>query len=414
MPKNLAGTDDLLPPWAYEFLPSGNGCRYKIAKGGRGSGKSWAFARMLILRANYEGARPVRILCARELQNSIQDSVHQLLVDQISSMNMSGSFNINESKITSNNGSEFMFKGLRGMKNNAQALKSLEGVDICWIEEGQTISDSSFKTLTPTIRKPGSEIWITYNPDQVSDPVDKIAMNPPPGSIVRTVNWSDNPWFHETALEIERAWMQRTDPDAYDHVWGGGYRKHSKAQIFSGKYRIESFDTPDNVDRFYFGADWGFAEDPTTLVRSFIVDGCLYVDHEAYAIGVELDALPALFGSVPESEKWPIKADSARPETISHMRRRKWNVTAARKWAGSVEDGITYLRSFREIVIHPRCVHTLEEMRLYKYKVDQLSGDVLPIIVDKHNHCIDALRYSLDGYIKPGYQGSIAMQVGSL
>lgn len=327
---------------------------------------------------------------------------------------MDGSFNIKESKITSHNGSEFMFKGLRGMKNNAQALKSLEGVDICWIEEGQTISDSSFKTLTPTIRKPGSEIWITYNPDQESDPVDKIAMDPPPGSIVRTVNWNDNPWFHETSLNIEREWMQRTDLDAYDHVWEGGYRKHSKAQIFAGKYRIESFNTPEVVDRFYFGSDWGFAEDPTTLIRSFIVDRTLYIDYEAYGINVELDNLPALFETVPESRRWPIKADSARPETISHMQRREFNITAARKWSGSVEDGIAYLKNFEAIVIHPRCVHTISEMKLYKYKVDQLSGDVLPIIIDKNNHCIDALRYSLDGYIKPSYQGSLSMSIASL
>lgn len=413
MLRNSDGIE-VLPEWALDFLPSKNGCRYKIARGGRGSGKSWAFARMLVIRSCFPKARPIRALCARELQNSIQDSVHQLIVDQIDAMGLLGAFTVRESKITSCSGSEIMFKGLRGMKNNAQALKSLEGVDICWIEEGQTVSEASMQTLAPTIRKQDAEIWITYNPDQASDPVDKLAMNPPKGSIVKTVNWDSNPWFESTSLNIEREWMQRTDPDAYAHVWEGAYQKNSKAQIFSGKYRVEHFTTPDDVERFYFGADWGFAQDPTALIRCYIVDRKLYIDHEAYGISVELDDLPKLFESISEAQAWPIKADSSRPETISHMQRRGWNITPARKWSGSVEDGIAYLRSFEEIVINPRCKHTIEEMRLYKYKVDSLSGDVLPIIVDKHNHCIDALRYSLDGYIKPSYQGPLSMSVPHL
>ena len=161
------------------------------------SGKSWAFARMILIMSLH---KRIRILCARELQNSIQESVHQLLVDQIHALGLTGAFQIFESKIISATGSDFLFKGLRGMKNNAQSIKSLEGVDICWIEEGQTISAASFQTLAPTIRKPGAEIWVTLNPDSDADAVYQLVKNPPDGSIVRKVNWEDNPWFAQTSL----------------------------------------------------------------------------------------------------------------------------------------------------------------------------------------------------------------------
>jgi len=129
-------------------------------------------------------------------------------------------------------------------------------------------------------------------------------------------------------------------------------------------------------------------------------DNRLYVEYEAFGHGVELDELPALYDSIPLSRSWPIKADCSRPETISYLAKRKgFNISAAEKWQGSIEDGIAYLKSFDKIVIHPRCRHTAEEFKLYSYKVDPKTNEVLPIIVDKYNHGIDAIRYSLDGYI---------------
>ena len=385
-----------LPPWA---KPYRRPARYKIAYGGRGSAKSWTFARMLVLRAVEE---PVRVLCGRELQNSIQDSVHQLIADQITETGLSGAFQVNERRITSYTGAEFMFKGLRGMKNNAAQIKSLEGVDICWLEEAQTISKASLETLIPTIRKPGSEIWITFNPDQETDPVYQLAMNPPPGSIVRKVNWDQNPWFPRE-LELERKWMQRTDPDAYAHVWEGECRRYTDAQVLRGKWCVESFEpNPVTWHGPYYGADWGFAEDPSVLVRCWIFEGRLYIEHEAYGVGVEVDELPALFDSVPGSRDHTIRADSARPETISYMRRQGFRMSPAKKGKGSVEDGVAHLRSYERIVIHPRCRHAQEEARLWSWKVDKLSGDILPVLVDAHNHCWDAVRYALEPIIRKG------------
>lgn len=385
-----------LPEWAQDFWPP---ARYKIAYGGRGGAKSWNFARMLALKA---ATSNLRILCARELQNSIQDSVHQLIVDQINAMGLSPLFQIQEAKIIGAYGSEIMFKGVRGMKNNAQALKSLEGVDICWIEEGQTVSDASLKTLVPTIRKPGSEIWITFNPDQKTDPVYRLAMDPPPGSIVRHVNWDSNPWFGETSLPAEREYMQRVDPDAYAHIWEGQCREFSDAQVLRGKYRIEAFEPQPYWSGPYFGADWGFSVDPTALGKLWIHDRTLCVEHEAYGVGVEIDQTPALFDKVPDSRKHIIRADSARPETISYMRRAGFNVQGAEKGPGSVEDGVAHLRSYEAIVIHPRCRHFAEEARLWSYKVDKLSGDVLPVLQDGNDHCWDAARYALEPIIKRG------------
>jgi phage terminase large subunit len=221
-------------------------------------------------------------------------------------------------------------------------------------------------------------------------------------SVVVKVGWQDNPWFPST-LRAEMEYARRVNFEDYLHIWEGEPRTVTDAQIFRGRYVVEPFETPENA-RFFHGADWGFAQDPTTLIRCFIKDGCLFVDQEAYGVGVELDEIEAFFNSIPTAKRWPIKADSARPETISHVKRRGFNIAPAKKWAGSVEDGITCIKGFSRVVIHPRCKHTADEFKLYSYKVDKRNGDVLPVIVDAHNHCIDALRYALDGYIH-GRQG---------
>jgi phage terminase large subunit len=193
-------------------------------------------------------------------------------------------------------------------------------------------------------------------------------------------------------------WLKHRDYESYLHIWEGEVRKISNALVFGGRFKVESFDTPNNA-RFYHGCDWGFANDPTTLIRCFVDNGTLYIDQEAWGVGVEIDQTPQLFDSVDTARRWPIKADCARPETISYMRRQGFNVTAAKKWQGSIEDGIEFIKTF-DIVIHPRCRHIIDEFNRYSYKVDKRTGDILPVIVDAYNHGIDALRYSLDGLIK--------------
>ena len=366
--------------------------RYKIYYGGRGSGKSWAAAKTLLALGF---ARSLRILCAREIQKSISDSVHKLLTEQLNDMGLGGFYEITRDAIRGANGTEFIFKGLR---TNPQEIKSMEGIDICWVEEAQAVSKESWDVLIPTIRKPGSEIWVTFNPLDESDPTyQKFVVDQPDNAIVRKVNYDENPYFPEVLRE-EMEWLKSRDYESYLNIWEGEVRKISNALVFGGRFKVESFDTPANA-RFYHGCDWGFANDPTTLIRNFVDNGTLYIDQEAWGVGVEIDQTPQLFDTIDTARKWPIKADGARPETISYMRRQGFNISAAKKWQGSIEDGIEFIKTY-DIVIHPRCRHIIDEFNRYSYKVDTQTGDILPVIVDAYNHGIDSLRYSLDGLIK--------------
>lgn len=375
--------------------------RYKVAYGGRGGAKSHAFARALIVRSM---ERKVRVLCTRELQNSIGQSVHKLLKDVIGVYNLDRYFKITEATITCNiTGSEFHFKGIR---NNINDIKSIEGIDICWVEEAQSVSKKSWEVLIPTIRKEGSEIWVSFNPEFEDDETyQRFVVNPPDKCISVKINYNDNPWF-PGVLRQEMEYCKRVNYDAYLNIWEGECKRNSDAQIFKDKWVVEAFDTPPMSElyqhRFFYGADWGFATDPTALVRSFMRNRCLYIDYEAFGHGVELDEIPQLFDSIPDARRWPIKADNSRPETISHISAKGFNISPATKWSGSVEDGVEYLRSFEKIIIHERCPNIAREFKMYSYKVDKNTEEILPIIVDAWNHGIDALRYSIDDYITKG------------
>ena len=360
--------------------------RKNILYGGRGSAKSHTVARYCIIRSL---ERPIRILCTRELQKSIAESVHQLLSSCIESMGLSSLFNIQRDRIVGVNGSEFIFAGVR---QNTNEIKSMEAITICWVEEAQAMSQQSLDVLIPTVRAPGSILIFTFNPFKDSDPVYVMSQNPDEDTLVINANYTDNPFFPEE-LRKEMEHCKKTDYDKYLWVWEGKCLGISKAQIFRDKYEVKEFDTPDNA-LFFYGGDWGFSNDPTTVLRSFIVGNTLYIDYEAWKVGCDIEDTPALYDEVPGTAIYPIYADNSRPETISYMQSRRYNVIGAEKWPGCIEDGISYLRSFSKIVIHPRCVHTIEEFGLYQYKVDHQTNEILREPLDKFNHCIDALRYS--------------------
>lgn len=390
--------------------------RYKILWGGRGSSKSWGVVEALVRIC---AANKIRILCAREYQNSIRDSAHKLLSDTIHRLGLRLWFDITKDSIKSRSGGEFIFEGLH---NNDNAIRSKEGVQICWVEEGHSVSNNSWRVLLPTIRADNvrwngttgmSEIWVTFNLEDEADPAYKLFVEKQrANSIVHKLNYDSNPFFPQALREEMEADKER-DYQLYEHVWLGMPLRVSDAIIFNKKYRVAAFD--DNLwrkaERPFYGLDFGFSQDPQAFIRSFPIerdhDGKrrLYVSHEAYNTGVELDETPEWLCSVPGAKEWPIKADSARPETISHLRKRGFAVSAAEKWEGCVKDGIAHLRNFDEIVIHERCVNMAREARLYRYKVDQRQLDdqgqplILPVIVEKHDHTWDALRYSYDGYI---------------
>ena len=289
--------------------------RYKGAYGGRDAAKSWSFAKtLLIMAAN----RKLRVLCTRELQASIAESVYKVLTDQISEMGLEPYYEIQKNIIRSTCGSEFIFKGLR---SNSTEIKSTEGVDICWVEEAQMVSNESWQVLIPTIRKADSEIWISFNTGEADDPTyQRFVVNPPPDSCIRKVNWYDNP-FHSEVMERERQYLLRVDPEAHDHVWMGNPLHISDACIFKGKFTTDIFEAPADAPLFY-GADFGFSQDPASLIRSFIQDRKLFIEYEAYGAGVELDDYPEFYDSIPGSREWPILGDNSRPETIAYLKKK--------------------------------------------------------------------------------------------
>jgi phage terminase large subunit len=374
------------------------GKRYKVLFGGRGSAKSWSVARYIVLQAYY---RPVRVLCTREIQSSIKDSVHKLLADQIDQMGLSHAFNVQRDSISSLAGAEIIFKGLR---HNINEVKSTEGVDICWVEEAEAVADESWQVLIPTIRKEGSEVIITFNPEDEKSATYTRFVEVEGNPVIRDdmaiakLNYNNNKWFSDT-LRLEMEYDRRVDPEKFAHVWLGMPKKYGNACIFKGKVEVRDFETPEGT-QFFYGCDFGYANDPTCLVRSFIKDKCLWIDYEAYGVGVEIEELPAFFDTVPAVRRWRIVADSARPETISYLRSKGFCIDGALKGKGSVEDGIQFLRSFEKIIIHPRCKGAIGDFSNYKWKVDRVTSAILPIPVDASNHTQDSLRYSLEDYIR--------------
>jgi phage terminase large subunit len=362
--------------------------RHLFWRGGRGAGKSRTVATGLVIQA---AERHERVLCGREVQKSIKDSVKRLLDDEIGRLGLRPAFVSTETEIRGPNDSLFLFSGIRG---NANAIKSIEGITTFWGEEAQAISQPSIDTIVPTIRAPGSRLIWTYNPDLETDPIDVMAMDPPPNSIVRTVNFDANPWFPDV-LRAEMEFDRSRDIDKYRHIWLGEYRKNSEARVFKN-WRVEAFDSPENVE-YRLGADFGFSVDPSCAVRCWLDGTQLFVDHEAWGLQVEVVDLPKLFMTIPDAEKYWLTADSARPETISHLRKNGFpRIAPALKGARSLEEGIEFLKGY-DMVVHPRCQHLIDELTHYSYKVDPLTGQVLGVLEDKNNHMIDALRYAVEG-----------------
>jgi phage terminase large subunit len=322
--------------------------RYKVYYGGRGSAKSWSFATALVMRAL---SKPTRILCTREQQNSINDSVRALLVDTIERMGVGESFDCYRDELRTNNGSLFSFEGL---KYNTKRIKSLEGYDIAWVEEGDAVSRNSWNILLPTIRKKDSEIWVSFNRDLADDPVYQLFVeNPRPNSIVKQVLFSDNPWCPVELKELAE-YDRVTDPERFAHVWLGEAWGRSDAVVFSGKYRIKEFDAPKDTI-FYCGADWGFSHDPLAAIRCYVdtENNYLYIDSESYGFHIEVPETGPLLDSILPARNWPCRADSARPELISYLNNIGYNIIPAKKGAGSVEEGIRNILGFKEIIVHP-------------------------------------------------------------
>lgn len=379
-------------PTAEVFVPLLDPAPYKGAKGGRASGKSHFFAELAVEEMVADPS--LRFVCIREVQRSLKFSAKALVEAKIRSLGVERLFEVLTTEIRRKGGTGVMiFEGMQD--HTADSLKSLEGFGRAWVEEAQSLSQRSLDLLIPTIRAEGSELWFSWNPDQPTDPIDKFLVQAtPPGAVVVHANYLDNPFCPEKSKEQARSW----DPETYDHVWLGGYNVKSDAIVLSGKWKADEFVPGDDWDGPYFGADWGFSQDPTCLVRLWRHDGRLFIEHEVAGIQWDNDEIDRRFRSVPGADAHTIRADNARPETINEQRNRGLNVVPCDKWKGSVEDGVQHLRSYTEIVIHPRCTGAIEEARLWRYKQNK-AGDVLPQLVDAHNHRWDAIRYALGPWV---------------
>jgi phage terminase large subunit len=374
--------------------------RYKVAYGGRGSGKSWGVARALLLQG-FE--RPLRILCARELQNSITDSVHKLLADQISELGLSDFYEIQNTSIRGLNGTEFAFRGLR---HNVTAIKSFESVDIVWVEEAQTVSKASWETLIPTIRKEDSEVWLTFNPELDTDETYvRFVTNPPPGSVVVKVNWSDNPFFPET-LRREMEHLRDTDPDAWLTVYEGNcrhtldgaiYAKEVRQATEEGRITRVPYDATKPVQTFW---DLGWADNTSIWFAQIvgfeyhIID---YLEGSQQPLTHYLKVLQDR-GYVYGTDWLPHDAQSKQLGTgrsIEEMMRAAGrNVRIVPKL--SVADGINAARTvFANCWFDAeKCADGLQCLRRYRYDVDQQTGQFSKTpLHDQASHGADAWRY---------------------
>lgn len=408
--KFLPAFADAVPldmPVARAYAPLLEPARYKGAKGGRGAGRSHNFADLLI---DMMLQRKRRALCLREVQKSLDQSVKQLIEDKIRQRRLTHYFKPMEASIRGPHGGRIVFQGMQN--HNADSVKSLEAFDIAWVEEAHRLSQRSLDLLRPTIRAPGSELWFSWNCETPDAPVDKLLVgaNAVSNSIVVHTTYMDNPWVTDELL-LEAEYDRRSDLDKYNHVWLGQYLQRSKATVFL-RVRVGTYEEIEEIRKTVppmYGVDFGFAQDPTVLLRGHYVPGkptdTLYITGEAWKIGCEIDHTPALFNNaMPEAKDHVIRADGARPETISYLQRHGFpRIEAAKKGAGSIVEGVEFLRAL-QIVICPTCVHTQTEFTHYKYKTHPLTGDVLPELPDAKNHTIDAARYMIER-IRRGRRG---------
>jgi phage terminase large subunit len=385
-------------PQTLEFLfqPA----RYKVLYGGRGGAKSWGVARALLI----QGAQsPLRILCAREFQNSIGDSVHHLLKNQIEALKLDSFYQIQNASITGLNGTEFVFAGLR---NNTSRIKSFEAIDRAWIEEAQTVSKSSWKDLMPTIRKDGSEIWITFNPELETDETyQRFVVNPPTDAIVRKVNWTENPFFN-AVLEQERLDDLKRDPVAYRNIWEGECRSTLEGAIYGNEIRKAEeegrimsvpYDALKQVHTFW---DLGWADNTSIWFAQSVGPELRLIDYYSNQLQPLQHYMQVLQGKgyiygtdwLPHDARAKSLATGRSVEEIMLSMGRKVQITPNL----SLFDGINAARTIfnRCYFDKDKCSEGLQALRHYRYDIDpeskQLSGKPLH---DWASHGADAFRY---------------------
>jgi phage terminase large subunit len=375
--------------------------RYKVLYGGRGGAKSWGIARaLLILGAKSQ----LRILCAREFMTSMRDSVHKLLCDQIEALGLLGFYDITQASIKGKNGTEFSFVGL---KNNIANVKSYEGVDICWVEESQTVSRLSWNVLIPTIRKEGSEIWISFNPELETDETyQRFVANPPADCITMKVNWYDNPWFPET-LKLEKDALKARDEEAYNQVWEGLCRQTVDGAIFAKE--MQQAEKDGRICRVIYDAtkpvhavfDLGWSDSTAIWFLQFVgMETRLirYIEDSQKTISHYLSTMQT-FGYVYDTIWLPHDAEN---KTLAAAGRSIDDIVRAAGYKTRIMPRVPILDSINAArTIFPSCYfdreHTADGLaclRHYRYEVDAETGQFSRNpLHDHYSHGADAFRY---------------------
>lgn len=391
-----------LPPKLIKVF--GGDYRYRGAFGGRGSAKTRSFALMAAVRGYMyaQAGESGVILCGREFMNSLEDSSMEEVKQVIRSVPwLDAAYDIGEKYIRTRNGLiNFVFCGLR---HNLDSIKSKSKILIAWVDEAESVGETGWQKLIPTVREEGSEIWVTWNPEKKGSATDKRFRSvTDPDMCIVPLNYQDNPWFPSTLEKERQRDRLRLSPEVYSWIWDGDYLESTEASVFKGKFEIAPFEAGKNWDGPYQGLDFGFAQDPTAAVRAYIHDETLFIRNEAVRVELEIDETGAFINSrIPGWNDYAARGDNARPESISYLKRHgMFHIRPCLKGKGSVEDGIAFIKSFKKVVIHPECERTIHEFKSYRYKTDRLSGDVLPELVDADNHCIDAVRYALEPIMK--------------
>lgn len=372
--------------------------RYKVAYGGRGSSKSWSFARALIIQA---ANRPLRILCAREIQKSIKQSVHQLLSDQIQALGLGSFFEVLEAEIRGMNGSSFSFAGLA--TNTVESIKSFEGVDIVWVEEAQTVSKRSWDILIPTIRKENSEIWVSFNPDvDTDDTYQRFVVNPPESAKVVKVNYYDNPWFPDV-LEEERLHSLAHNPD-YKNIWEG----ECKAAVDGAIYVNEIRDAQENgrittvpydpMLKVHIVMDLGWNDSMSIIlcqrgVSDIRIVGYIEDNHRTLdSYSAEIKALGYNWGQMflphdgrTKDFKYGISAEDI-------MRKQGWDTRIIP--IADIESGIKIARMNFHRVYFDKSAHRLIEcLKHYRRSINSNTQEPGAPLHDEYSHGADAFRY---------------------
>lgn len=372
-----------------------------VWKGGRGAAKSQALAAIGILESYIDDGV---ILCCREIQKSVSDSIYSMLVSYIEDKGLDADFKVLNTSITNiKTGAEFIFAGL---KSNITSIKSINKLRVVLVDEAENVTQNSWDILLPTPRYGAVRIYVVFNPRFEDDPTyQEFVAKSDDRKLVIDIQYTDNPWF-PPSLERQRQRDAKGDAGRYAWIWKGKFLQITEASILAKKLVTREFEVDDSFGDPLIGVDWGFSNDPNAVTESYVKDNTLYIRNAAKKVGLELDDTAEwLIKHVPKIKQYTSRADNARPETISKVKHDKENpiplIKPCKKWKGCVEDGIAQLQSFDEIVIHPDADCCKAELTAYSFKKDKFD-EITAIPLDADNHFADSLRYGIEPYIGRG------------